>query len=528
MKQYLSILILLICNYYCFSQNFTSSNLPLIIINTNGEEIIDEPKIPADISVIDNAPGLLNHLDDTPAYVGIIGIELRGSSSQGFDKKSYGFETWDSLYNDMDTTMLGLPSEEDWVLHGPWADKAMLRNALSMKISREQGNYSSRTRFCEIFINDDYHGVYLLMEKIKRDDNRLDIAKLNPDEISGDDVTGGYIFKLDWGEDPGWYSNYNSIAGEDMYFEYVYPKAVNIVTEQANYIQAYVDSFEMALTDNDFTNSYGKRYDEYMDKSSFADMIILAELSKDVDGYKLSTFIHKDKTSKGGVLTAGPVWDFDIAWYNSDYCNGGEISGWIYNEQNCEDLDLMPFWWERMMEDTIFQNHLKCRWEEQRQTILDETYLLNYIDSMATVLDEAQQRNYERWDILDEYTWAHPVDPPGTYQGEINLVKQWIQDRLIWMDNNLPGTCYNDNIENICKNELRIFPNPVTDILSLDPGELTGAGVTIYNIVGEKVLHQQLHSNDITELDLTGLVNGNYILMIVSDRSTFVRKIIKQ
>ena len=178
--------------------NLNSSNLPIVIINTNGNAIPDEPKVHAWMAIIDNGPEQRNNItDNANDYDGDIGIELHGSSSQSFEKKSYGIELRTPSDQDSATSILGMPKEEDWILHGPYSDKSLMRNALTYHIGRALGWYASRTRFCEVVINNDYKGVYVMAEKIKRDKNRVDISKLNPDEISGDDLTGGYIIKID-------------------------------------------------------------------------------------------------------------------------------------------------------------------------------------------------------------------------------------------------------------------------------------------------------------------------------------------
>ena len=91
-----------------------------------------------------------------------------------------------------------MPEEEDWIYTALMVTEVLWRNVLAMYMANKQGNYASRTEYVELFINGDYEGIYVLMEKIKRGPDRVDIAKLNPNEITGDDITGGYIFKTDW------------------------------------------------------------------------------------------------------------------------------------------------------------------------------------------------------------------------------------------------------------------------------------------------------------------------------------------
>jgi len=140
--------------------NFTSSNLPIIVINTHGQKIVDEPKITADMGVIDNGEDSTNFLTDAyNGYNGKVGIEIRGHSSQMFPKKQYGIELRDTAGNPVNVPLLGMPSENDWVLNASFTDKTFLRNVLAYKLANDMGRYASRTRFCEVVINNEYpHG----------------------------------------------------------------------------------------------------------------------------------------------------------------------------------------------------------------------------------------------------------------------------------------------------------------------------------------------------------------------------------
>ena len=219
------------------------SNLPILSINTYGAEIVDEPRIPAYMGIIDNISGL-NHIDDPfNGYDGHITIEKRGNSSQWQDKAPYRFETVDNTGENNNVQLLGMPAENDWVLYAPWQDKTMIRNVLTYELSNQIGRYASRSRYVELYLNNEYRGVYVLMEKIKRDGDRIDISKLEPDEITDDDLTGGYILKFDWyytGDNIGGFeSTYDGIL-----YNYHYPKPSDIVPEQENYIQNYINDFE--------------------------------------------------------------------------------------------------------------------------------------------------------------------------------------------------------------------------------------------------------------------------------------------
>ena len=323
------------------SQILTESNLPIIIINTNDVEIPDEPRIPATMGIIDNEADATNFIwDDFNHYDGHVGIETRGNSTQGFEKKTYRIELWDEEENDISESLLGMPEEEDWILHAMVIDKTQLRIPMSFYLFQRMGHYSSNWRFVELVINDDYQGLYILCENIKRDNNRVDIAKLEENDISGNELTGGYILRIDWLGDPGFESNYDSQEGTPMFFQWFYPKADDIQDEQANYIEEWMANFEEAVFSPNYYNSLGNRYNEYIDLDSFTDFLLINELSKNSDGYKLSTYTHKERDSEGGKLNAGPIWDFDQTYGVSLVCSNYDYSGWTYlqNQNDCEDL----------------------------------------------------------------------------------------------------------------------------------------------------------------------------------------------
>jgi hypothetical protein len=314
--------------------------------------------------------------------------------------------------------------------------------------------------------------VYALVEKVKRGGDRVDIAKLHSDDISGDQLTGGYIVCVDRDEGPdgGFVSGFPPAAsGNDqyVYLQYKYPKPDDIVAEQKSYIQAYVDSFETALAGPDFTDPE-VGYQAYADLNSFVDLFLINELSRNVDGYRLSSYLYKDKDSNGGKLHAGPAWDYDIAWGNANYCNGSALAGWAYQFGNIcpSDGNQVPFWWSRLEEDSTFVNAVRCRWNQLRDNVLSPAYVNAYCDSVAALLDEAQQRNFTVWPILGQYVWPNPGPIPTTYAGEVQELKNFMLGRWLWMDQNLPGSqaCSTAGIAVGPAAAIEApFPNPFTD-----------------------------------------------------------------
>jgi hypothetical protein len=298
--------------------------LPKVEVNTNGGTIVDEPKIDAQITI--SKAGVTS-------YEGNIGIEFRGATSQTFPKKSYGLETRDENNEDLNVSLLEFPEEEDWILYGPYSDKSLMRNILIYDLSRDIDRYASRSTFVDLNINNTSQGVYVFMEKLKRDSQRIDINKLKEDENSGEDLTGGYILKIDktagnnlgegYNELNSFVSQYapqHATLGQKIYFLYEYPKAKDITTEQKDYISKYILDFEEALASDNFMDA-NLGYEAYIDVPSFIDFFLLNEISNNVDAYRLSTFMHKDKSGK---LKMGPIWDFNLAFGNADYCGGGK------------------------------------------------------------------------------------------------------------------------------------------------------------------------------------------------------------
>ena len=464
---------------------FDTSNLPFIMIYTYGNSIPDEPRIDAYLGIIDNETGINHVTDDFNGYNGHITIEKRGNSSQWNDKAPYRFETVDEDGENNNVSLLGMPEENDWVLYAPWQDKSMVRNILTYKLSNDIGRYAPRTKLVELYLNDGYEGVYVLMEKIKRDGDRVDISKLNPDEISGDDVTGGYILKFDWfftGDNIGGFQS--NVDG--MTYNYHYPQPSDIVPEQEDYIIDYIDNFENIMSSDNYTD-LDTGYPSIMNVESFVDFILLQELAKNVDAYRLSTYIYKNKESVDNRLTAGPVWDFNHGYGNCDYGETWEIDNWLL-EYNPEGGDQMSFWWERLWQDENFQYKAAERYTELRSTIFSEEHIYSIIDSAVNELGDAVDRNFSKWPILGTYVWPNYY-VFETHEQEVDYLKSWISDRLEWMDSEILLLKTETSIkpENFYINEA--YPNPFNPYTTLSyylPNNET-VQIKIFDIMGRQV-----------------------------------------
>ena len=526
MKNWLLLISLLsttcLTSFEVSAQTLSSSDLPIVIINTNGATIADEPKVQVEMGIIYNGQGVVNNVTDPwNEYNGHCGIEWRGNSTQGFDKKNYSIELWDSNGQDTSHSLLGMPSEEDWVLHAMHIDKTLLRIPMSFYLGTRMGRYNSRWRYVEVVLDGDYRGVYALVEKIKRDKNRVDIAKLKPTDLAGDSLTGGYILRLDWLDDPeGFESNYNALSGDPMFFQWYYPKANNIQPQQAAYIEGYMAEFEEALFSGTNLNGQGKHWLDYADITSFTDFLISNELSKNSDGYKLSSYLYKDKESNGGKFVMGPLWDFDQTYGVSDVCSNDDPTGWTYlqNQPGCEDLESMPAWWNTWMNNPIFTNHLACRWNTLRQGPLHQDTLFNWIDSHRAEIQTAADRNFVRWPIIGISIWAEPQPIPQSYEEEITALKSWMTQRLTWLDNNIPGNCANDiiGIPELSGLHFNLFPNPSTGVVQVQVPEDGVFQLNVMTIDG-KTVHTARTETRISSLQLDDLAKGIYLLEVSSE-----------
>lgn len=509
------------------------SLLPLVVIDTWGQTIPDDPKITAWIKVIDNGLGQENNfLEDGTDYEGYMGIEIRGQSSQMFPKKSYGFELRDGTGSSVDSSILGMPAENDWILYAPYSDKSLMRNSLTYFLGSKMGTWQPRWKFCEVYLNGNYHGIYVLVEKIKRGADRVDINKLKPDEISGDDLTGGYIVKVDktWdlSTDEYFYTHpTNTYHNARNYaFTYEYPDYDEIVSQQKEYIAGYLEALENTLNGDNFTDpSVGFR--KYLDINSFVDFQIIQELGNNVDGYRYSTFFYKKKDSDGGKLFAGPLWDFDLSYGNVDYSPLNLATDqWLFPHYGPDESYPMH-WWSRLMEDPDYRISFVNRWQELRNGAFKTDTIMKFLDDTIQYLGTAVERNFQQWPILGQYIWPNYF-VGNTYPQEIDYLKQWINNRLEWMDNTIEIISSIGEEKANIKNML-IYPNPVKNQLNFII-EMAGnkpINISLFDLQGKKVFDKDINlKTDRQQFTITipSLVPAYYILKLNQEQNTIATK----
>ena len=471
--------------------DFQSSNLPIMMIDTRGQTIQTSRKIAADMGIVDNGRGNRNSVTDAwNGYNGVIGIEIRGSSASAFPKQPYGFETRDSTGANRNVSLLGMPGENDWVLYSPFSDKTLMRNVLAFKMSNDVGRYASRTRLIELVLNGEYRGIYVLMEKIKQDRNRVNISKLDSTDREGDAVTGGYIIKIDktTGENVGGWS-----SSHKVHYQYHDPKPDRITEEQKTYIKSAVESFEAALEVPDGTDD-GNGYRKVLSLDSFVDNVILSEVNRNVDAYRLSMFLYKDRDSKGGKFHAGPLWDCDLAFGNAYYHEAWKTEGWNLDALVASfEGSGVPYWWMKLRRDPTFLSRLRERWNEFKKDALNPDSLVAFIDATADTLGEAQERNFRLYPILGSYIWPNSFWPP-TFDEEVEFLKEWLQNRIAWLDGEFSGI-HSDvsdravfGIPGTCRLEQN-YPNPFNSrtVIGVELESGSDVRVSLFDLRGRRV-----------------------------------------
>ncbi len=440
-------------SYSTIKEELSTSNIPVVFINTK-KDISNDKKIDGQLEIKIKDSSVLSHK---------MNIKFRGKTSYYFsNKKSYSFDFCDAKNKEVELEVLGMAKDEDWILIGNvvmgfggdiW-DKTMLFNHIGYELSRNANRYASNTRFVELIVNDEYMGLYTLGEKLKQGKNRISIKENKGDST----LQGGYIIAIDKAEplpseitkssesdmsndyhytrSACFKSQYNidgnSIIGNEwnknkpneIYYNYVYPKPTKITVAQRKYISNYIHQFESAILKDDF-NKPTRSYTDYIDLPSFVDFFIVNELCKNIDAYRLSTYMHKDQNGK---LNMGPVWDMNIGFHDGDRL---EDTVWVvdYNRYVTGDHWAVPFYWPRLMKDPLFMQEVKSRWKSLRESSFSDKELLSLINNNSNYLikNNAIKRNYKKWDKRGKINYGE----------EIESLKKFIIRRATWMDSKL-------------------------------------------------------------------------------------------
>ena len=474
-----------------------SSNLPLVILNTFGEEIAHETKAQVSMRFIDVGKGR-SSLTGPADFDGRGRINVRGYTSLRYPKRSFQLKTRDGSDKPLKASLLGFLNESDWILYAPYPDKTLMRDVLAYELSNQMGRYAPRTRFVEVFVNSSggkltmrhYAGVYVFEEKIKRDEHRVDIDKLTPEDKTEPNITGGYIFKKDHTEPVNLGSPNNNGGGFQMFrgggsshsgyqsgpggfpassegflpsrlnepgfraffqsarerssstpdgftttqgneFTHVDPEVDEITPAQKLWLRRHLNQFEKALYGPNFKDPK-QGYAAYIDPDSFIDHHLLVEVTKNIDGFRFSTFFHKDR---GGKIKMGPIWDWNLSFGNANGKQGYKPQYWYWPQLD----DQQYSWFRRLFDDPDFGQRYVDRWGQLRTNMFATSSLLGRIDQWAAHLNEAQSRNFRRWPVLGQSVWPNYY-VGNSYEDEVKWMKQWIRTRIAWINKQFPSS----------------------------------------------------------------------------------------
>ena len=432
----------------------TSTNLPIVWIEVDGQYIDRDNRITARMKVIHNGDGRLNYADtlahpgQTIDYEGYVALRYRGSSSFGMsDKKPYSFRPLDKPLEQggvkKKVNILGMGKDNNWALQAPYADKSMLRDLLAFELARPWMEYTPQGRFCELFLDGIYYGVYILTEVVSDGKHRLNLP--DPGD-SGDELTGGYIMEVDRAEGVTHVSRYHPVGSNGtpynnryIYFQYKSPDYEDLTRDQVNYIKGRIDQMETALWN--YRPSGMATYEDYLDVANFIDYQLAEELAHNVDAYRLSGKFFKRRDSEDPRFKM-VVWDMNLAYGNADYYDGWRTDTWMYKNNNtlnsANDPQLIPFWWYKLNTDPGYTAALKRRWAQYRRNNLREDRIMATVDSLAHVLtvNGAERRNSQAWPRWGQYVWPNYYIADN-FDDEVDYLKQWLSDRITWMDQQL-------------------------------------------------------------------------------------------
>ncbi len=439
-----------------------SSDLPIIVISTLGKgsppSTSSTTRREAYMFFFEPDPETgRTVLTQNPQLTTRAGIRRRGSSSGYWPKYSLSIETWkDGNDDDRNIEPLGMSREADWILNARYEwDLALMRNPFVYEISRQIGRYAPHTEFVEVFsdtsgnsvTDNDYFGVYSLIERIEMDPNRVDIEHLQPWENNDPEITGGYIFKNDR-PDPGEPTMYVNGMGQ---LTYVDPGGLQLTSQQRSWITRHLNELNAALTNkpSGINRSTGLHFSDYIDVDSWIDHHWLNILVMNIDWGRHSAFFHKDREGK---IVSGPVWDFDRALGCEDVRDNNPLA-WegVVNSVGTVSsktwYDSRFPWYGNLLGPSadpakanypdIRQRHTD-RWFELRKNAFSISNLHSIIDSMADKIRESQDRNFQRWRQIPP-NGGNFADPQlRGWEAEISHMKNWLEARASWVDTQYP------------------------------------------------------------------------------------------
>jgi hypothetical protein len=425
-----------------------SSDVAMIIVSSFGASTLDDTiPHPSFLFVFEPIHGR-SSFTNPPTKVFRAGLKIRGSSTAGNAKSNWAVQPWDEDDLDYDTPLLGMPSGSPWVFHAPLSfDPSRFHNPLASDLSNKLGDYASRYRFAEVYLNTtsptnktataaalnltysaNYFGFYNILEHIDVSPNRVNVDKLTAADNALPEVSGGYLFSIDraLGSDPQY------TFGTQDTLNLLDPDARHITPDQLAFLKTYFDAYAKALFAKDFTNG---NYTAFMDVPAWIDHHIVNVLACNVDGMRLSGYFHK---VRNGPIVYGPVWDFDRAFGSTDgrdqnpyQWRGGGDATYFFTTGSSPNLA----WWPQLFKDINFWQAWVDRWQELREGPYSTPHMFALMDEINSHIVESAPRDAARWGNNKRLADG-TSSTAATQASELAYFKNWMKGRMKFMDTN--------------------------------------------------------------------------------------------
>ncbi len=376
-----------------------------VVLDCGGQAIPQDPKIQCRLTVHDD--------DGYLWYEGLAGVEKRGRSTSGYEKAQYAVELWDEQQGEIETDILAMGSESDWVLNGAYVDRALLRNHLGFQLyaAFSPERYAPESAYCTLSLDGAWRGIYFLTERPKRADSRID--------LDGQATEAGLAFvaKLDASDG----SVDNGSVGHGSW-ALISPRQDSASPQALAQVSATIGAWQAALLSGQVGDpELGVA--AHVDLDSAVDFVLLEELMKNNDAFYLSVYLWK---REDGLLQLSP-WDLDLTLGQPTYNDNTNPESWIAYR---------PAWVANMAESPAFRERFVERWVELRQGLLADDALLARIEGYRAIMGETVYDNFETWPI-EEVDFGGYLPERSSYDEEYAYVLDWIPQRTAWMDANI-------------------------------------------------------------------------------------------
>lgn len=381
------------------------TGLPVVYIYTE-----DSAPVESKDNYVNGTIKIYPNVEDVAILNSEMGIRGRGNTTWTFPKKPYKVKLGSAA------SVLGMPSDKEWVLLANYSDKSLMRNSIAYHLGSEMNfAYTPRTTHVDLILNGVYQGNYLIGEHIKVDKDRVNIEELTEEDTDESVINGGYFLELDDYRDGTYFELKSGLP-------FVVKSPDDVTDQQLDFVNGYMQETEDAIFSPDFSdpeNGYAK----YIEPGTFIEWYWVNEVMKNIDAQDVSSiYYYKNRDAK---LNMGPLWDLDVAAGNASVNTGDDPTSFYVRESK---------WFKRLFEDSTFKIAAEARWFTFRDELLSK--LPDYIDSMAEVLNTSQQQNFYKWDILNQ-----PIFPStlvhGSYENEIVFLKEWLSTRIAWIDSHI-------------------------------------------------------------------------------------------